>query len=119
MPFRKRNVKVEKLNLLQFFEQRYGIGKNLSTLLCKYSGYSIYYKGANVRRSYVSDKIRKLFVRKLESLDKNLRESTSNNISNLIKMGSYRGVRHHLKYPCNGQRTRSNARTRRRFSLGK
>ncbi|MCV4615327.1 30S ribosomal protein S13, partial [Escherichia coli] len=80
------------------------------TLLCKYSGYSIYYKGVNVKRSYVSDKIRKLFVRKVESLDKNLRESTSNNISNLMKMGSYRGVRHNLKYPCNGQRTRSNAR---------
>lgn len=119
IPFRKRNIKVEKLNLLQFFQQRYGIGKNLSHLLCRYSGYSIYYKGVNVKRSYISDKIRKLFVRKAENLDKSLKECVFNNISNLIKIGCYRGVRHNFKYPCRGQRTRSNARTRRRFNVGK
>lgn len=119
IPFRKKGGNLEKLNLFQFFCQRYGIGKNLSTLLCQYSGYSIHFKGGNVKRNYVSDKIRKLFVRKIEFLDKNLKESVSNNISNLIKIGSYRGVRHNFKYPSRGQRTRSNAKTRRRFYLGK
>lgn len=38
-------------------------------------------------------------------------------IETSIRLGSYRGVRHVFKYPCRGQRTRSNARTRKRFSL--
>jgi len=42
-----------------------------------------------------------------------LRRKLSQNIKRLIDMGSYRGSRHRKKLPCRGQRTHTNARTKR------
>ncbi|MDX2506570.1 MAG: 30S ribosomal protein S13 [Gammaproteobacteria bacterium] len=41
-----------------------------------------------------------------------LRRETSMNIKRLMDMGSYRGVRHRRSLPMRGQRTKTNARTR-------
>lgn len=41
-----------------------------------------------------------------------LRQEVSNNIRQLIDIGSYRGLRHRIGLPVRGQRTSSNARTR-------
>jgi small subunit ribosomal protein S13 len=41
-----------------------------------------------------------------------LRRETQLNIKRLIEIGSYRGLRHRRNLPVNGQRTRTNARTR-------
>jgi len=54
-----------------------------------------------------------------EYIDKNfrvegdLRREVSMNIKRLIEIGSYRGLRHRRNLPARGQRTRTNARTRR------
>ena len=54
-----------------------------------------------------------------EYIDKNfrvegdLRREVSMNIKRLIEIGSYRGLRHRRNLPVRGQRTRTNARTRR------
>jgi len=42
----------------------------------------------------------------------NLRRQTKNNIQRLISISSYRGIRHRLGLPVRGQRTCTNARTR-------
>lgn len=42
-----------------------------------------------------------------------LRRELSMNIKRLIEIGSYRGIRHRRNLPVRGQRTRTNARTRR------
>ena len=42
-----------------------------------------------------------------------LRREVSMNIKRLIEIGSYRGIRHRRNLPARGQRTRTNARTRR------
>ena len=42
-----------------------------------------------------------------------LRVDVQNNIKRLQEIVSYRGIRHRKKLPCRGQRTKSNARTRR------
>jgi small subunit ribosomal protein S13 len=42
-----------------------------------------------------------------------LRKSVSLDIKRLIEIGSYRGMRHRRNLPCHGQRTHTNARTRR------
>lgn len=53
-----------------------------------------------------------------EAIDKNykvegdLRREESLNIKRLIEIGSYRGKRHRLGLPVRGQRTKTNARTR-------
>lgn len=41
-----------------------------------------------------------------------LRKEVSMNIKRLIEIGSYRGLRHRRNLPVRGQRTRTNARTR-------
>jgi small subunit ribosomal protein S13 len=51
-----------------------------------------------------------------------LRRENSMNIKRLLDIGSYRGMRHRLGLPLRGQRTRTNARTRkgpRRAVMGK
>ena len=42
-----------------------------------------------------------------------LRREVSMHIKRLQEIGSYRGLRHKRKLPCRGQRTKTNARTRR------
>jgi small subunit ribosomal protein S13 len=41
-----------------------------------------------------------------------LRKEVQMNIKRLIEIGSYRGMRHRRNLPCRGQRTKTNARTR-------
>lgn len=51
-----------------------------------------------------------------------LRREVSMNIKRLMDLGCYRGLRHRRGLPANGQRTRTNARTRkgpRRSAIGK
>lgn len=40
------------------------------------------------------------------------RRETAMNIKRLMDIGSYRGIRHRRSLPCRGQRTKTNARTR-------
>jgi small subunit ribosomal protein S13 len=46
------------------------------------------------------------------AVEGDLRKETSLNIKRLIEMGSYRGLRHRRSLPARGQRTHTNARTR-------
>lgn len=46
-------------------------------------------------------------------IEGDLRRETSLNIKRLQEIGSYRGLRHKRNLPCRGQRTKTNARTRR------
>jgi small subunit ribosomal protein S13 len=57
------------------------------------------------------DRIRELVDRDYIS-EGDLRREVSQNIRRLIDIGSYRGLRHRRNLPVNGQRTKTNARTR-------
>ena len=46
------------------------------------------------------------------AIEGDLRKELSLNVKRLIEMGSYRGMRHRRGLPVNGQRTHTNARTR-------
>jgi small subunit ribosomal protein S13 len=46
------------------------------------------------------------------SVEGDLRKDVSMNIKRLIEIGSYRGFRHRRNLPVRGQRTHTNARTR-------
>lgn len=66
-----------------------------------------------------TDKLTEAEVGKLrDEIDKNvkvegdLRREVSMNIKRLMDLGCYRGLRHRKGLPCNGQRTKTNARTR-------
>ncbi|MBI5449141.1 30S ribosomal protein S13 [Candidatus Gottesmanbacteria bacterium] len=89
----------------------YGIGRsNVKSVL----------KEANIdaarRVSTLTDEeVNKLakIVEKGYVVEGDLRQQVSNSIKRLIEIRSYRGIRHARKLPARGQRTRSNARTKR------
>jgi small subunit ribosomal protein S13 len=56
------------------------------------------------------DKLREQVTR--FSVEGDLRRETSMNIKRLMDLGCYRGLRHKKGLPVRGQRTRTNARTR-------
>ena len=46
------------------------------------------------------------------TVEGDLRREVTMNIKRLMDLGCYRGLRHRRGLPCRGQRTRTNARTR-------
>ncbi len=52
------------------------------------------------------------FLQKNIPVEGDLKKELAENIRRLIEINSYRGIRHRLSLPVRGQRTRSNARTR-------
>jgi small subunit ribosomal protein S13 len=60
------------------------------------------------------DEIRHIvaFIQDTYRVEGDLRREVSQNIRRLISIGSYRGMRHKRGLPVRGQRTRTNARTR-------
>jgi small subunit ribosomal protein S13 len=53
------------------------------------------------------------FIDRNYVVEGDLRREVNMNIKRLIEIGSYRGLRHRRNLPARGQRTRTNARTRR------
>ena len=87
----------------------YGIGKKTAQDIC-----------INLKLDY-SKKISDLSEEQIEKIrtaiteftvEGDLRRSVSTNIIRLMDLGCYRGIRHRRKLPVNGQRTKTNARTR-------
>ncbi len=56
-------------------------------------------------------KLRDIIEKELK-VEGDLRRETALNIKRLIEIGSYRGIRHRRGLPVRGQRTKTNARTR-------
>jgi len=65
-------------------------------------------------KSLTEDEVNKIrqIIEKREKIEGDLRKEISLNIKRLIDIGCYRGLRHKRKLPVRGQRTRTNARTR-------
>jgi small subunit ribosomal protein S13 len=87
----------------------YGVGRTRATAICTAAGIE------------PNREIKDLSEEQLESLrtavghftvEGDLRREVSMNIKRLMDLGCYRGVRHRRGLPLRGQRTRTNARTR-------
>ncbi len=52
------------------------------------------------------------FITRTYKVEGDLRREVQMNIKRLVEIGCYRGLRHRRNLPVNGQRTRTNARTR-------
>jgi small subunit ribosomal protein S13 len=65
-------------------------------------------------KSLSEDEVNKIrqIIEKREKIEGDLRKEISTNIKRLIDIGCFRGQRHKRKLPVRGQRTRTNARTR-------
>lgn len=87
----------------------YGIGNTTSSKICNAVGIDPTAKLKNLTDSEV-DSLRE-FIANL-TIEGDLRRETSMNIKRLMDLNCYRGVRHRRGLPLRGQRTRTNARTR-------
>ena len=87
----------------------YGVGRARARAICESAGVEHSTKVKDLTDAQM-DKIREQ-VGKF-SVEGDLRRETSMNIKRLMDLGCYRGVRHKKGLPVRGQRTRTNARTR-------
>ena len=87
----------------------YGIGRPTAQRICDAVGIAHSKKIKDLNDSEL-EKIREEIGRL--TIEGDLRRETSINIKRLMDMGCYRGQRHRRGLPVRGQRTRTNARTR-------
>ncbi|MEW5891946.1 MAG: 30S ribosomal protein S13 [Pseudomonadota bacterium] len=87
----------------------YGIGRTRARLICAEAGVAPSTKMKDLTDAEV-DKLRDL-VGKF-TVEGDLRREVTMNIKRLMDLGCYRGLRHRKGLPVRGQRTRTNARTR-------
>jgi small subunit ribosomal protein S13 len=88
----------------------YGIGQSSARRILKEAGVDVNKKVQEWDDSDLN-KIRGILTEKFK-VEGALRSEVQLNIKRLIDIGSYRGTRHKKGAPVRGQRTRSNARTR-------
>ena len=88
----------------------YGIGRPKSNQILQEAKID---KNKKVK-ALTEDEINKIrqIIEKREKIEGDLRKEISTNIKRLIDIGCFRGMRHKRKLPVRGQRTRTNARTR-------
>ena len=88
----------------------YGIGNKVSHDICLKANVDSNARVQDLSESEIkniSDVISSSFL-----VEGDLRREVSGNIKRLKDLGTYRGVRHRRNLPCRGQRTHTNARTK-------
>jgi small subunit ribosomal protein S13 len=87
----------------------YGIGRTTAQKICSAAGIPFDKKIKELTDGdleKIRDEVGKI------TIEGDLRRELSMNIKRLMDIGCYRGFRHRRGLPCRGQRTRTNARTR-------
>ena len=87
----------------------YGVGRSQAKRLCSETGVEESAKIADLSEEQM-DSLRSE-VSKI-NVEGDLRREVSMNVKRLMDLGTYRGIRHRRGLPLRGQRTRTNARTR-------
>jgi len=88
----------------------FGIGRPRSALICKEAGIEKTLRTDNLTDEQIA-KIRAVIEGNFK-VEGDLRREVGLSIKRLMDLNCYRGIRHRKGLPVNGQRTKSNARTR-------
>ena len=88
----------------------YGIGRTSSRKILEKAGIDFDLKSDNITDRDITN-IREVIDNEFK-VEGDLRREISMNIKRLMDIGSYRGLRHRKGLPVRGQRTSTNARTR-------
>ena len=88
----------------------YGVGESTSRQVLAQAGVD----GDTKVRDLTDDEVRKLrdIIDGGLTVEGDLRRERSQNVKRLMEIGAYRGLRHRRGLPVDGQRTKTNARTR-------
>ena len=89
----------------------FGIGRSRSRRFLKTAGVNVDTKVKDLSEEEVTS-IRKA-IQDEGGVEGDLRKNIQMDVHRLMEIGSYRGYRHRRKLPARGQRTHTNARTRR------
>jgi small subunit ribosomal protein S13 len=89
----------------------YGIGRAAARRILQQAQVDFFKKTDALTDAEVA-KIREAIDQSNLKIEGDLRRDVSMNIKRLMDMGSYRGLRHRRSLPVRGQRTHTNARTR-------
>jgi small subunit ribosomal protein S13 len=89
----------------------YGVGRFQSNKILKEAGIDPNKRSKDLNEEEVS-KITSILQKGSLKVEGDLRRDISQTIKRLMEIGSYRGMRHKKGLPVRGQRTRTNARTR-------
>ena len=87
----------------------YGIGRTTARKICADAGVNVSTKIKDLTDADM-ERLREGVAR--HTVEGDLRREVTMNIKRLMDMGCYRGLRHRRGLPVRGQRTRTNARTR-------
>jgi small subunit ribosomal protein S13 len=87
----------------------YGIGRSRARAICTLAGVAHTVKIKDLSDTEM-DKLREQVAK--FAIEGDLRREVSMNIKRLMDLGTWRGLRHRRGLPVRGQRTRTNARTR-------
>ena len=87
----------------------FGVGHSTARKACEIAGVPPTTKTKDLTEPEVASL--RSFIARL-TVEGDLRRETAMNVKRLMDMGSYRGIRHRKGLPMRGQRTRTNARTR-------
>ena len=88
----------------------YGIGRSSASEICQKTGIDAERRINDLSAEEVND-LRQVLESDFK-VEGRLRTDTALNIKRLMDIGCYRGIRHRRGLPLRGQRTRTNARTR-------
>lgn len=88
----------------------YGIGRSASSTILAQAGVNKDTRVRNLTEDEVA-KIREV-IDKTQKVEGDLRREVALNIKRLVEIGCYRGIRHRKGLPVRGQKTKTNARTR-------
>ena len=102
------NIPVQKHTVIAL-QSIFGVGPTRAKTICAASGISPERKVKDLSESEV-DTLRAEVAK--YSVEGDLRREVSMSIKRLMDLGCYRGLRHRRGLPLRGQRTRTNARTR-------
>ncbi len=89
----------------------YGVGRPLALKICRDAGIELGIRIKDLTDGDVS-KLNNYIAQNLK-VEGDLRREIQGHIRRLIDIGAYRGLRHRRNLPTRGQRTKTNARTRR------
>jgi len=88
----------------------YGIGRTRAAEICRKAGLDPAMRAADLADTDISNIAR--ILQNEYVIEGDLRRQIAQNIRRLIAIGCYRGLRHRRGLPVRGQRTKTNARTR-------
>jgi small subunit ribosomal protein S13 len=100
--------------MIKSIKKKFGIGNSKIKTIISHCGLNPKVNSKNLKKRHLEEtnKITQNF-----KLERNLKNEIKGRINFLLEHKTYKGVRHKLKYPVRGQRTRTNAKTTKKKTI--